>query len=359
MVAISTPRINNSFAGVAGFVVSCDQFPQDDPTVRAVGGPYTGPGVNGASNFGEYFYLYQPAVVGSGYTSGNTPDNWYRTVRSTFIHESKHVASMAARTANGAPLEASWLEEGTARHAEELWARGSIYDVAWKGNTGYGAGPAPTSIYCDFRPSSAPCLASNPRRPSVNMSRHFSPMYTYLAASNSSLLSPFGPTPFDNANYWYATSWSLVRYAIDRYGASDAAFLQGLTNSSTTGVTNLASQTGVSTEQLLGGWALALSVDDYPGLVGASADVTMPTWNFRDIYAGYFQDGVTPLAYPSVPDSYSFGTFTTPNVGNLLGGGVKLFTLVGMQTQPQLLRLTGSNGGALPGSVRLSIVRVV
>jgi hypothetical protein len=358
MVAISTPRINTSFPGVAGFVVSCDQFPNDDPTVRAVGGPYAGPGVNGASNFGEYFYLYQPTDATPGYGTSATADSWYRTVRSTFIHESKHVASMAARTANGAPLEVAWLEEGTARHAEELWARTSIYNVAWKGNTGYGSAASPNSIYCDLRPSDATCTATNPRRPSLNMYRHFSSMYTYLASSNSALLSPFGATSFDSASYWYATSWSLVRYAIDRYGTSDAAFLKGLIDSSSTGVTNLAQQTGVSTEQLLGRWALALSVDDYPGMTGASPDVKMPTWNFRDIYAGFLQDGQTTAAYPSVPDNYSFGTFTTPNVSNLRGGGVKLFQVSGTQTQPQLLRLLGSSGAALPSTVRLSIVRV-
>ena len=71
MVAVSTPRINTSFSGVAGFVVSCDQFPNDDTSTPAVGGPYTGSGINGASNLGEYFYLYQPTTTATGY-SGNT-----------------------------------------------------------------------------------------------------------------------------------------------------------------------------------------------------------------------------------------------------------------------------------------------
>ncbi|HYJ80742.1 MAG TPA: IPT/TIG domain-containing protein, partial [Longimicrobiaceae bacterium] len=121
LVALSTPRLNTSFSGVAGFVVSCDQFPNDDASTPAVGGPYTGSvgSTNGASNFGEFFYMYQPVTTGAGY-GGNTAQNWYRTIRSTFIHETKHVASMAARVANGAPTyEAAALEEGTARHSEE------------------------------------------------------------------------------------------------------------------------------------------------------------------------------------------------------------------------------------------------
>jgi hypothetical protein len=123
-------------------------------------------------------------------------------------------------------------------------------------------------------------------------------------------------------------------------------------------VANLAARTGVTTEQLLGRWALALAVDDYPGMAGATPDIQMPTWNFRDIYSGLFSDGMTATAYPSTPDSYTFGTFTTPNVTNLRGGGVKLFQISGTQTQPQLLRLAGASGVALPSSVRLSIVRV-
>jgi hypothetical protein len=355
---VSTPRINNSFSGVAGFVVSCDQFPNDDTNTPAVGGPYTGTGSNGASNFGEYFYLYQPTVDATGY-SGNTPDNWYRTVRSTFIHESKHVASMAARTANGAPtFEAAWLEEGTARISEELWARESVYNLPWKGNTGYGSLATPYNVYCDVRPGFAEC-AGNPRAPVSIMQRHFTSMYTYLFGTNSRLLSPFGPTPSDNASYYYATSWSLIRYAIDRYGVSDAQFLTALTDASVSGTANLTARAGVPLEQLLGRWALALPVDDYPGMP-ANQDVQMPTWSFRSIYAGLNQDfpATYPLAFPSQPEDKAFGAFAAVDVATIYGGGVRLFQISGTQTLPQLLRLQGNGGGALPSGIRLAVVRV-
>jgi hypothetical protein len=174
LVALFTPLINNIFGGVAGFVVTCDQFPNDDANDPPPGGPYTSSAgaTNGASNFGEFFYAYQPVVEGTGY-SGNTADNWYRTIRSTFIHETKHVASQAARVANGSPTwEASWLEEGTARHSEELWMRNAVDNVAWKANTGYGSFANPINVYCDVRPAWAECDA-NPRRPASIMQRHF------------------------------------------------------------------------------------------------------------------------------------------------------------------------------------------
>lgn len=370
LIALFTPRINNSFSGVAGFVVSCDQFANNDTTTTPypAGGPYTGlnssggTASNAASNHGEFFYAYQPVVNGTGYASGNTPDQWYRTIRSTFIHESKHVASQAARVANNAPsYEASWLEEGTARHAEELWMRNAVDNVAWKANTGYGSSVNPINVYCDLRPTAAECLA-NPRRPSYNMMRHFQSMYTVMAGQNARLLSPFGATPSDNASYFYAISWSLVRYAADRYGTSDAQFLTALNQSTTNGVTNLTGRSGVSLDQLLAGWTLSLAVDDHPLLAAApSADIQFPTWNLRSIYAGLNTDpnasGYT-RAYPLVPTAATFGSFTPAAITTLRGGGFVTYEISGTQTAPQLIRVEGSNGAATPSTVRVAVTRI-
>ncbi|HSU15119.1 IPT/TIG domain-containing protein [Longimicrobium sp.] len=367
-IALFTPRINNSFSGVAGFVVSCDQFPNNDTTTapRAAGGPYTGLDASGAtasfgaSNFGEYFYAYQPTINGTGFGTVGTPDYWYRTIRSTFIHESKHVASMAARVANNAPaFEASWLEEGTARHSEELWMRNAVDNVAWKGNTGYGSAANPINLYCDARPTTAACNA-NTRRPAVIMQRHFSTLANYLVGQNGRFYSPFGPSPNDTQSLFYAFSWSLVRYSIDRYGASDAAFLTALTNSTTSGVTNLSGRAGVSIGQLVGGWGLSLYADDYPGLAAPSADIQLPTWNTRDIYAGLNAD--FPATYTSpfllVPTPLSFGSVAPLASTTMRGGGTRYFEFSGTQTAAQLLRLEASGGGTLPTDLRLAVARL-
>ena len=361
VVAVSTPRLNDTFPGVSGFVVSCDQFPNDDTNAPGVGGPYVGSDSNGASNFGEFFYLHQPTVNASGYDSGNTPDNWYRTVRSTVIHESKHIASMAARVANAAPAyEASWLEEATARHAEELWAREVVYDLPWKGNSGYGSSDSPVNLYCDARPAGRPECEANPRGPAAIMQRHFASLYTLRFGQNGRLLSPFGATPSDNASYFYAVGWSLIRYAIDHHGVSEADFLTALTQSTDSGATNLAQRTGVTTDRLLGGWALALAVDDYPGLTDPSPETQMPTWDLRSIFAGLNEDfpGIYSLAYPNQPTNLSFGSFGPTNVTTLYGGGVLWYQMSGTQTKPQLLRLLGNGGTALGNTVRLAVARV-
>ncbi len=362
LVAFFTPRINNSFSGVAGFVVSCDQYPDADAAEPAVGGPYTGAaGSNGSSNHGEVFYAYQPTSTGSGFGTVGTPDYWYRTIRSTFIHETKHVASQAARVANGTGnQEQSWLEEGTARHSEELWMRNAVDNVPWKGNTGYGSASNPINIYCDVRPTGWPECAANTRRPAVLMNRHFSSLNTHLLGANARLLSPFGPTPQDNQSFFYAISWSLARYAIDRYGASDAAFLTGLTQSSSVGAANLAAQAGVGIDRLLGGWALSLAVDDYPGLASPGVDTQMQTWNFRNIYAGLNADfpSTYTTAYPLVPTSLSFGKFAAVGETTMYGGGVLWYQLSGTHTQPQIVRLLGASGAALSSNVRIAITRV-
>ncbi|HET7461626.1 MAG TPA: IPT/TIG domain-containing protein [Longimicrobium sp.] len=347
VTALFTPVINTNFAGVAGFVVSCDLFPNDQGTTNT----------NTSSNFGEVFYAYQPTVTGTGYGTLN-PDYWYWSIRATFIHETKHLASYVAHVANGYNFfEESWLEEGLARHSEEMWARDAIYNVAWKANTGYGSAGSPGSLYCDVR-QTTPACNTNPRRPSLNMQRHFQTLYTFMASPTDH--SPFGRTSFDSGSSFYATSWSLTRYAIDRYGASDAAFLTALTQSNTSGITNLAARAGVSKEQLLGGWALALYADDYPGLATPSADIQMPTWNFTNIFAGLHTDfgGSFPLAYPLVPTSVAFGSFAPLTVGSLSGGSVKYYLLSGTQSAAQLLKLQSTGGGAPSSDLRVAIARL-
>jgi hypothetical protein len=359
VVALFSPLVNNSFSPRAGFVVSCDQYPNDDVSGPAVGGPYTGSAgsSNGASNFGEVFYAYQPTDNVAGYT-GNSPDNWFRSIRSTFIHETKHSAAYSARVANGAPqFEDQWLEEGTARHAEELWMRNVVDNVAWKGNTGYGSAGTPINVYCDVRTPPGWPACGNGKRPASIMYNHFSSLYTYMSGNNPSLMSPFGPSPSDGGSYFYAISWSLVRYTIDRYGASDAAFLTALTQATTTGATNLTARAGVSISQLVGGWGLSLYADDYPGLASPSADIQFPTWNIRDIYAGLNSD-FTGYPFPLVPTALAFGPSTPLSSTTLRGGGLKHFEFTGTQSAAQLLRLE-TNGGGLPSAdLRIAIARL-
>ncbi|MEO7521402.1 MAG: hypothetical protein ABIW79_06250, partial [Gemmatimonas sp.] len=343
---VFTQRLNGS--GAAAYVTSCDQLP------RTPGGSTAG------SNFGQFFYGLVPTVTGSNLNSTANADGWFNFMARTVVHEVKHIASFSARFVNNAPtFEASWLEEGTARHAEEMWVRESLHHSTWKGNNVFGTATT-NGLFCDFTPADPACMSADPlRRPSFGMRRHFNEI-------RDKLLQPWNYSPYGNgtgqgASTFYQTAWSLVRYTIDRYATSDATFFKSLVNSNTNGVTNLSAVAGVSMDQLIGGWGLALYADDYPGLIAPSADIQFPSWNLRDIYAnlnqtpGYTTRFATP--YPILPTQLSYGPFTSRVLG-LRGGAHAYFELSGSVSPSQLLSMRAPGGGTPSPLLRLAIARL-
>ena len=342
---VFTQQLNGT--GAAAYVTSCDQSVRNT-TNRA------------ASNVGELFYGTVPTTAGSNVNSTAFADGWFYFMTRTVVHEVKHIASLSARVANNAPsFEQSWLEEGTARHAEEIWVRASLHRVAWRANTGYGTA-AGNGIYCDFNPANATCNSADAlRRPSYGMRRQFNEIRPKLLEPWN--WSPYGDGTDQSGSVFYQTVWSLVRYAIDRYGASDAAFLGALTNSVTTGASNLAATAGVPMDRLIGGWGLALFADDFPGLGTANADVLVPTWNLRDIYAGLNADPAWrsrwTTGFPITPVALPAGGFESTRTG-LRGGAHAYFELAGTSSGPQLLQLRNVTGGAPSTLLRLAILRL-
>ncbi|MEP6620390.1 MAG: Ig-like domain-containing protein, partial [bacterium] len=240
---VFSERLNAT--GAAAYVTSCDQFPRT---------------VFRGSNFGQNFYGSVPTTKASNLNSTLSPDGWFNFMARTVVHEVKHIAALSARVANGSPnFEESWLEEGTARHAEELWVRQYLEHVSWKGNTGFGTAGS-NGIFCDFHPENDVCNAADVlRRPGYGMRRHFNEILNKLQQPwNWSL---YNDGSGQSGSVFYQTAWSLVRYAIDRYGTSEAAFLTAFTNATTTGLANLSAVSGVAADQLVGGWSLALYAD--------------------------------------------------------------------------------------------------
>lgn len=339
---VYSQKLNGS--GAAAYVTSCDQFPR---TIAA------------GSNFGEVFYGSVPTIAGSNVNSTSFPDGWFYFMGRTVVHEVKHIVSIATRVQNNAPGESSWLEEGTARHAEEIWVRKYLHKVPWKGNTGFGDAST-NGIYCDFHPSDVNCNGADPfRRPSYGMRRQFNEIRDKLIAPWD--WSPYGDGAGQTGSVFYQTAWSLVRYTIDRYAASDADFFKRLIGSSVSGTTNLAATAGVSLDQLIGGWGLALYADDYPGLTGASDDLKFQTWNLRNIYAGLNSSPSWstrfPIAFPIVPIQYGFGTFSLVQLG-MRGGAHSYVELSGASVPRQLIAIRGLSGAAIPTTVRVAITRL-
>ncbi|OYV66330.1 MAG: hypothetical protein B7Z72_11535, partial [Gemmatimonadetes bacterium 21-71-4] len=328
---VFTPSVPS---GVAGFVISCDLFARNATD-------------NPSSNFGEFFYAVVPTVAGTGF-SANTPDAWLRTMRKTVVHEVKHIASFGARLTNGATsLEESWLEEGMAREAEEEWLRNNIYHVAWKSDAGYAG-----TLYCDVRPTFPECSGAP-----YGLYNHMTTLYAVLQEPGASSL--FGRVADGDFNF-YALSWSFSRWADDRYSASDATFLRGVTQATmTTGMATISALTGQSLDQMMGSWVLSLYLDGQANFL-SSADVQFPTWNTRDLYAGMSTDFPSsfPVAFPLIPQALPTGAFAVDNAG-IHGGAFAMYRLTVSGTAGQTLALQGVGGaGPAASSLRIAIARL-
>ncbi|MBY0490112.1 MAG: IPT/TIG domain-containing protein [Gemmatimonadaceae bacterium] len=300
-----TRFVNDSSPGTSGYVSACNFYPK---TKFA------------ASNEDEVFYARVPST-------NETADDWRRALRSTVVHESKHLASYAERLSRGANSEESWLEEATARVAEELYARTFPGGGTWKGNTGFAASVGCELTQCDDRP--------------LVMWKHFSQLHAYLRGADS--LTPFGPAKSGDVTY-YASGWSLVRWAVDQYAANESGMLKALVaGTAPAGVAGLAQIAGVPADQLLAGWAMSNAVGP------ASA-----TWNAADMWSGLA--GTFPGIFQSAPlrgRAVSAGSFVFSGL-QLPGAGATYLTLNGVQGGGQVVQLAGVNGGAL----RVSVQRV-
>jgi hypothetical protein len=106
-------------------------------------------------------------------------------------------------------------------------------------------------------------------------------------------------------------------------------------------------------------WTFAMALDDYPGFETLLANIAMPSWNIRNVFAGLNADFPTPFpsAWPLAVTPSTFGAFTL--TGGVLPGTSQFFTVSGSQAAKQLLELkaSGSNADA-PADLRIAIVRV-
>lgn len=337
LVMVFTPVVNATSA--FGFVTSCDFFPASQS-----------PG----TNFGEYFYARVPTTNNGNTTATSDLEAWTRFVASTIVHEVKHITSFAERISRAGggqvTLEESWLEEGSARLAEELWFRARTSQAA-RGNINYQAG-----LYCDWRftPPVPPACANW----YVAMFKVFDNLYDYYVAQQTRSL--FGSAATGDVTF-YGSVWSFLRWMIDTYAASEGAFVQALVQSHTvSGVNNLQARTGKSIGELMARWSLAMFLDDRSGVTVSDPTLAFASWNLTNVYLGlntdFPQAGLFPLPSPISWLEQPFGTFVVRRTLN--GGTTMQIWLRGAQATPQLLQLTGQFGAALPGGIRLAIARV-
>jgi hypothetical protein len=344
-----SPKIN-TFSNIAGFVVTCDFL-----TVQQAP----------SSNHTEVFYARVPTDPSSGiedpatHAPLDTRARWMWLTRSTVVHEVKHLAAFATRIRDyGQAFEEGWLEEGLARHAEEIWARSAAYNGLLQGaNAAYSS-----TVYCDVRPalSSAPQCNGKP----YAMARHLGEggLYDFLAANESH--SMLGSKVGESEGSYYGTAWSIVRWALDNHPVDEAAFLTSLVHSSQAGVANLTTRLGRPWEDILGEWSLALYLDDVQGFTPSNGRIRFPSWNLRSIYQGFNDDFCKPtscrgypLAFPLVPRQATYGDFSV-TVPTVAGGSFSMFLLNANQTNRQLLQLLGVTAAEPDAALRVAIARI-
>jgi hypothetical protein len=312
-----TPYVNDSLSGVAGFVSACNFHPRST---------FAG------SNEDELLYARVATVH-------EAPEQWSRSIRGTVMHEAKHLASYAERFKAGHPFEEPWLEEATARIAEELYARTYAGGGAWKGNVGFAGSVRCELVACDDRP--------------LLMWRHFSALHGYLRGVDT--LTPLGAVSANDVTF-YGSGWSLVRWAADHFAGNEAAWLSALVRGGrSTGIGFLSGLTGRPVADLLVDWSLAQVADDLPGLVPERAEHTMPSWNQPDImqgmatlYPGQFQ------AAPVRAHALTFGSFAVA-VPRLRAFSSSHFQFEGPQGGSQLLQLSPAGASA---PLRLAVLRL-
>jgi hypothetical protein len=324
-----TRAVNDDNPDIAGFVFSGDLFPREQCA---------------SSDRSALFYANVPTVAGAG-TGQGTAESWRWTMRSTIIHEVKHITSFAERLSRNALVwEEAWLEESTARVSEELWAR-KIFGYAQGERVSYSQ-----SIYCEVRPSWPECQGL----PYV-MLKHFSGLYSYLTAGGAR--SPLGSTGTTDASF-YGSGWSLVRWAIDQSTSSEAAFLRALTQErELSGVGNLQARSGRTLAETLPRWSLSLATAGIPGFQPQQADFTFPSWNVADVFASMHSDFPNSFTLPS-PQRISVGTGSFERPAFALRGGAAAVFELQPSSQVRTVQLRGGAGLDPSTSVGLAVLRL-
>lgn len=304
-----TRYVNDSLPGTAAFVNACNFYPRS---------------TFAASNQDEVFYA---RVAGAW----ETPAEWRRAMRATVVHEAKHLASFAERLVRGVDFEEPWLEEATARIAEELYSRTFPGGGAWKGNVGFASSVGCEVLQCDDRP--------------LIMWKHFSGLHQYLRSADT--LSPLASSgAYDNS--YYASGWAFVRWLLDSHATSEAGVLRALVRGETghVGMAALTALSGQPAAALAAQWA---SDNLRSSGIGSRMTGVGSSWNLADQWAGVA--GLFPSMFEPAPLRVVNGA---PMLGGTMRGaqralGATYFAVSGSDSvgeQAIILQLSGGGNGA-------------
>lgn len=340
VVLVLTPTLNHMRGGgVMGAVVTCDFFPR---------------GAAPSSNVGETLYLQVPDLL-----AHPDPDDairvWRGVVRGTIAHELKHVVGFAERIARGQPLEESWLEEATARHAEELYTRALT-----------GLGATADADYAPLRCEALALLGDGGCLDTPTMLRPaLAGLYRFLDAPQSH--SPLGSVAPGDDSY-YGSAWSLLRWAMDHAAIDEESFTRALSTSGQSGLANLEARAGRNWDEMLARWSLATITDGRGSLEASDPLLRFRGWQLGALFEGFCGDlgGCGGGGAVHGPFGRAHPARLTPLAGDvrvsvpeIVAGGFAAFELApALAGSTRLLRLRGLNDAPPPSSARLALLRV-
>lgn len=239
--------------------------------------------------------------------------------------------------------------------AEELWAR-TQYNYAAKTNVAYNQ-----SIGCEVRPNGSvnPTYGNCGLDKPLSMFDHFILFYDYQ--SNVEGFTPIGAADSEDFTF-YGSGWSFLRWVIDTYASTEASFLTAMTNELVLpGVQNIEARAGRTFADLINDWAIAVTLDDYPGFTPLNANHRLVSWNTRDIFNGmnvdFSNQGFFTRPVPLQIRPASFGKFAI-DVSAVRGGSMAVFEVTGTQANQQMFEFNGLAGATFPADMRVNIIRV-
>lgn len=243
-------------------------------------------------------------------------------------HEYQHLLNAARRLyVNGSTtFERTWLNEGLSHIAEELL----FYEVS---------GLTPRSnITLGLLQSTPGGIAAFNQYMGTN---HHN-ITRFLERPDTVSLMGLDRLPTRGA------AWSFLRYAADRSGAGDEHVFFQLVNSTTAGLRNLDQVLGTPALRWIQDWAVGLYADDHDDIPDLAAELSHPSWNFRDIFRG------TNRPYPLVPRSLAAGAAR----GLTLQAGAAGYIVFGVEADGRAAIHVESNGQDPPPRLRGTFLRI-
>jgi hypothetical protein len=332
IVVVVTKEVNQRDTRLLGFVLNCDFSPRS---------------ANPASNDGEFFYAKAPDPTGT-FGSVYSRTSAFDDAPFLIAHEFTHIIQFARRIPISGAFT-SWLFEGQATFAEEVngfavagRTTGQNYGFAVAFNT-------PVSTPIDWHSGAFTDLAF---------------YYGFESSSTRKTAAPHECTwigrnpeegnngPCSGGRDVYGVPWSFYRWVSDQFGSGFGGGEQGLMKAvignPAGGFANIAGTVGVSIDTLLAQWAAALYVDDR--VLGATARLTIPSWNLVDVESGLFATArLTPI-------EVLFSTFDQAR--NVRAGSNAYFRISGTSRPATAVRARSSTDAQLAEPMTMWIVRL-